>query len=339
MPRLHGEIRDLIQAFLPDYAEARRHWPLWTYERRFLGKEEREMTWSVPDLWHDRLRWAPRVPFAAVVAELADMARRKGGRLSGFSPGSAGVTLLFAPGRVSLAFQAPRMLQAHVAAIFAVTAYPEPPASAEKITFPDRWQHEYWLDETDMTQLLGQVKHALVFARVLPSQSPEEEPPVEPPFMTRLGRMSGSEPDAESIAVAFCRKAGLLSSRRGGKKSTLPPELLTGLQSEAEELVGVIRTRQVDPNRLKLVKAVRALNVDQEAEDRLSDDDWRRWRSGEYAKLQAVLLRFPFLTPDEIHVACQEKPKQAARNLVRGRMATDVADKTYQNLLSAARRG
>jgi hypothetical protein len=44
------------------------------------------------------------------------------------------------------------------------------------------------------------------------------------------------------------------------------------------------------------------------------------------------------LTPDEIDVAGKEKPKQAARNLVRGRMASDVADKTYQNLLSAARR-
>ncbi len=162
---------------------------------------------------------------------------------------------------------------------------------------------------------------------------------MEPPFMTRLGRMSGSEPDAESIAVAFCRKAGLLSDRRGGKKFTLPPEVLAELQSEAEDLVGVIRTWQVDPNRLELVKAVLALDVDREAEDRLPLDAWSRLRSGRYAKHQAVFLRFPFLTPDEIDLARREKPKQAARNLVRGRMATDVADKTYQNLLSAARRG
>jgi hypothetical protein len=222
-----------------------------------------------------------------------------------------------------------------VAAIFAVTA-PEPPASAEEITFPDRWYHDYWLDETDVTQLLGRVKRALFFAKVPPSQSPEEEPPVEPPFMTRLGQVTASEGGAESIAVAFCRKAGLLSDRRGGKKFTLPPEVLAELQSEAEDLVGVIPTWQVDPNRLKLVKAVLRLDIDEMAQ--LSNRVWAHFRRTAYRERQALLLRFPFLTPDEIDVACKEKPKQAARNLVRGRLATDVADKTYQNLLSVGRR-
>ncbi len=84
-------ISELLTNHLKDYAEHRRRWPLWTYNRapyqrsvafgadgEFLGSDETPDSWRQCPAWVERLRWSPLLPYLALVSRFARAAEANG---------------------------------------------------------------------------------------------------------------------------------------------------------------------------------------------------------------------------------------------------------------------
>ena len=157
--------------------------------------------------------------------------------------------------------------------------------------------------------------------------------------MSRLGRRRSLEREIAS-------RMGLLSDRTGGRRIILDSSMIRQLHAEATEIVAEVRRWQ--PSEGLLDHLITADDqVDTDADKELTDNlAWAKHRISRHALAEhgpigpARAFRFPYLTLAEITMALEDrKESRVARVWVRSRLASDVVDKTLQNLLSQTPQG
>lgn len=353
------EVRTVLNALIPDYRLSRETWPLWTYNRRSPIEEisdstrSDEWTWRGSSSWPERLRWSQQLPVLAVLLELV---RAFGGveeiELFGFSPCQPSLTIWRSGARLGdMAVALPLRYQARIAAIFAVTAYPDVPSTINQLVCPSNWRGQCFLDDTDVAHLANSFRGALL------GRGGEEADKlllqflhldVDPGATAQAKRRSESEReksmgDRSKLAVELCERAGLL--RMGGKKRSLTLEAHAQLQTEAEGVVSAVRSRTPDAALREPLEALLSADAVDYGPSLLEIERARRdgldveALIGSRMRREALLLQFPFLTPAEIDEILKPKlsPRKAAHSLLIGRMAADRTEKTLMNILSAAR--
>lgn len=360
-----------VDSLLPQQAEDRARWALWTYERRDPLVSGVAASW-MGQPWVERVRFSSLLPLIDIWYALDRAARRAGVRVLSFSPSSATATVLTEskddPGpeptvRTSVgigsgaseefvewkprAIPIPTRLRVRIAAAIAATMHPTPPIQSADIRLPTRWT---WgrmpLDDKDRSDLASAALVALT--RLSMSDVSEGEPSASIFWRLIENEARASRGDSKraeyqtkrrSLETEFVRTMGLTALRPGGRSQILTEANLQRLIGEAAEIVEAVQTWEPPGPLFRWTRA--ALEEDEEVLEQISDPlEYGRVRrvlrgasSEERALSLARAVRFAFLTGEEIRLSLERRPtNEVGLALVRSRLAANVSTKALQEL-------
>lgn len=375
VPNLSAATASILGSLLPQYAAARRRWPLWTYARgeprdaeRWLTEQQQRVpatTWYGWLVWPDRLRFSPTFLFGVVSEQLRERLERSGFKLFMWLPHQAKASIVSlkpnrvpGPGGAELlprSIDVPADIWLRTLAIWAQTAVAVP-TNPKDIRMSDLLP-TVGIDAADLSELLREVEEGLVGFRKTDVRQALLSRIVNYHLLAASGETKLRKVREElegALREIMMEKTGLLTTRRGGRKTLLPPTLVLDLYEEALRIVADVRSWEPDDETVKAISGLVSADPVSDlskhghmvmersrvmkrrpVEQREQTDD----RLSPYEEL-ARQMAYPFLTLPELRILVpgpENRVKQAARRLLQERLPAAITDRSLQYLLSTGR--